>query len=470
MTPALSALERWDLIILDEGQRIKNWQAKTSQTIKALRSQFALVLTGTPLENRIDDLYSIVEFIDDRRLGPDFRFYHRYKVVDEKGKVLGYQNLKELNQALKPVLLRRTRASVKQQLPKRKTEIIRIPPTTEQLDLHGGFSRTISSIIKKRYLTEIDLLRLRKALLSCRMVANSTFLIDKKAPGFSTKLVEIENILQQLSEEKGRKILLFSEWTTMLNLIEPILEGLNMQFVRLDGKVPQKKRQQLVHQFQNDSDCKVFITTNAGATGLNLQAANTVINVDLPWNPAMLEQRIARAHRMGQKQPIQVYILVTEETLEENLLATLSAKKELAVAALDPNTDIDKVDLQSGMEELKRRLEQLLGQQPEAPVNQTMYEQQVDQISATQRARISNSAGTMLVSAFDFIQQLLPERTHNNGNAELANALEQGLKQAVVAEPDGKLSLNITLPNDQALKSLSNTMAQLLAAANTSGS
>ena len=132
----LLAIERtkWDLIILDEGQRIKNWEAKTSRVIKSLRSPFALVLSGTPLENRLDELYSVVEFIDDRRLGPAFRFYNRYRVADEKGKVLGYKNLDDLRERLKPVLLRRTRKSVMSELPPRTTEIRRIPPTEEQLD------------------------------------------------------------------------------------------------------------------------------------------------------------------------------------------------------------------------------------------------------------------------------------------------------------------------------------------------
>src|SRR6185436_11290641 len=147
----------------------------------------------------------------------------------------------------------------------------------------------------------------------------------------------------------------------MLDLITPMLQKHRLSFVRLDGQVPQKKRQQLVHEFQNDPRCRAFITTNAGSTRLNLQAANTVINVDLPWNPAILEQRISRAHRMGQKQPVQVYILVTEGTLEESLLTTLSAKHELALAVLDPNSEATAVDLESGIEELKRRLEVLLG-------------------------------------------------------------------------------------------------------------
>src|SRR5439155_9048759 len=131
----LLAIERvkWDLIILDEGQRIKNWEAKTSSVIKSLKSPFALVLSGTPLENRLDELYSVVQFIDDRRLAPAFRFFNRHRVVDEKGKVLGYKNLSELRENLRPILLRRTRESVMQQLPPRTTEIVRIAPTDEQL-------------------------------------------------------------------------------------------------------------------------------------------------------------------------------------------------------------------------------------------------------------------------------------------------------------------------------------------------
>src|SRR5688572_25960932 len=137
----------------------------------------------------------------------------------------------------------------------------------------------------------------------------------------------------------------------MLGLIEPLLEKRGLLFVRLDGSVPQKLRQGLVHEFQTNPACRLFLTTNAGSTGLNLQAANTVINVDLPWNPAVLEQRIARAYRMGQTQSVQVFVLVSEGTIEENLLATLSAKKDLAMAALDPEASTDAVEMVSGMDE-----------------------------------------------------------------------------------------------------------------------
>lgn len=454
--------QRWDLIILDEGQRIKNWEAKTSQTIKALRSRFALVLTGTPLENRLDDLYSVVEFVDDRRLGPDFDFYNRHRIVDEKGKVLGYRNLAQLRKNLQPVLLRRTRASVQQQLPERTTKVIRIAPTEAQLDLHGGFYSTAVRIAGKRYLTEMDLLRLQKALLMCRLTANSTSLVDGVHPGYSSKLQELDNLLAELAQEEDRKIIVFSEWTRMLDLIEPLLQKHGWNFARLDGSVPQKKRQQLVQRFQTDGDCRVFLTTNAGATGLNLQAANTVINVDLPWNPALLEQRIARAHRMGQKQPVQVYLLVTEQTLEENLLVTLSAKKELALAALDPDTDIDQVDLSSGIEELRRRLEILLGAKPDAAADEA--QQQREQLQLARQQRLAETGGQLVTAAFDFINELLPAETEQS--RQLSAVLEQQLGESLQRTEKGDLQLTFTLPDEQALSGFAQTLARLLSLGN----
>ena len=337
--------------------------------IKALRSRYALVLSGTPLENRLDELHSVMQFVDNRRLPPAFRFFHRHRIVNEKGKVLGYKNLDLLRERLRGILLRRTRDSVLQQLPPRTTELVRIPPTEEQAELHSTHMRIVSMIVRKPYISEMDLLRLQKALLMCRMTANSTVLVDKQKPGYSSKLAYLEELLDGLFQEADRKVLLFSEWTKMLDLIEPLLKSRKLDYVRLNGQVPQKDRQVLVNRFREDPNCRLFITTNAGSTGLNLQAANTVINVDLPWNPAVLEQRIARAHRMGQQQPVQVYVLVTEETIEEGLLNTLSAKHELALAALDPDSDVTRVDLVSGMDELRGRLEVLFGAKPEAPVD-----------------------------------------------------------------------------------------------------
>jgi SNF2 family DNA or RNA helicase len=460
---------KWDLIILDEGQRIKNWAAKTSVVIKSLKSRFALVLSGTPMENRLDELYSVVQFIDDRRLGPGFRFFNKHRVVDEKGKVLGYKNLGDLRAALAPILLRRTRDSVKLELPPRTTEIVRIPPTDEQVSLHNAHMQVVAAITRKKFISEMDLLRLQKALLMCRMAANSTFLVDKEEPGFSTKLDHLDDLFDELFAEEGRKVVLFSEWTTMLDLIEKLLHARKLDFVRLDGRVPQVQRQELVHKFQSDATCKLFVTTNAGSTGLNLQAANTVINVDLPWNPAVLEQRIARAHRMGQTQPVQVFVLVTEDTIEENLLATIAAKRDLALAALDAESEVDQVDLASGMEELKSRLEILLGAKPHAPLDETQKRQSAEatkSLSEAHRQRVALAGGELLGAAFNFLGELVGQQDATAPPQALVDNLRAGLDSCVDQDDQGKPRLTVTLPDKSALDGLAQTLAKLLALAN----
>lgn len=454
----------YDLIVLDEGQRIKNWEAQTSRVIKGLRSPFALVLSGTPLENNLDELFSVAEFVDDRRLGPAFRFFHRHRVVDEKGKLVGLRDLGAVRRALAPILLRRTRASVLGQLPPRTIEYVRVAPTAEQKEIHGANMMVVNAIIRKKYFTEMDLLRLRKALLMCRLAADSTFLVDKQTPSYSSKLEALRELLARLAAEKERKIILFSEWTTMLDLIEPLLDAVDLRYTRLDGSVPQKQRAELVSRFQKDPACRVFITTNAGSTGLNLQAADTVVNVDLPWNPAVLEQRIGRAHRMGQKRPVHVYVLVTDETIEDKLLVTLAAKKELSLAVLDTSSEIDSVQLESGGAALRHKLEELLGAQPEAPIDESS-KLDIEKVVALEerRKKVSLAGGQLLSAAFAFLSEVVPptETGHTSGGA-LARGLRASLDECLERDADGRVKLTVTLPDPAVLDALSEAVARLL--------
>jgi len=309
----------------------------------------------------------------------------------------------------------------------------------------------------------MDLLRLQKALLICRMAADSTFLVDKQPPGYSTKIKRLQELLEDLNAEEGRKIVMFSEWTTMLSLIEPILKKLKMDYVRLDGSVPQKKRAQLVYEFQNNPSCKLFIATNAGSTGLNLQTANTVINVDLPWNPAVLEQRISRAYRMGQKNPVQVYILVTENTIEEGMLSTLAAKKEVALASLDINSKIKKVDMASGAEELKRRLEILLGRPEDAPLDMSELERQKQQAEKTVRKeKVAAAAGELFTSAFNLLDQIMPQQSDDGMLEQKKEAIKTHLQDCLEMDDQGKLELKLKLPNQSALDNIAAALAKLI--------
>jgi superfamily II DNA/RNA helicase len=309
----------------------------------------------------------------------------------------------------------------------------------------------------------MDLLRLQKALLMCRMAADSTFLVDKQQPAYSSKLDELDDLLDRLFQENGRKVVLFSEWTTMLDLIEPLLKKRGLNYVRLDGSVPQKKRQELVHEFQTNPDCALFITTNAGSTGLNLQAANTVINVDLPWNPAVLEQRIARAHRMGQKNPVQVFVLVTESTMEEQLLKTLDNKRDLAMASLDMESDVSQVDFVSNLEEMRRRLETLLGADSHAPVNESQLASVTRETLnlVEHRQRVAAAGGELLGAVFNFLGELVgPEAS--TPPESVVKDLRTQLGQCVEADEQGRQRLTVTLPDSRALDGLAQTLARLL--------
>lgn len=462
----LNAIERvgWDLIILDEGQRIKNWETKTSRVIKSLQSRFALVLSGTPLENRLDDLYSVAGFIAQGHLGPAYRFYHRFRMVGDDGRVVGYKNLDQLRETLRPILLRRTRNDVMRELPERTNEYVRITPTAEQMELHDSAMRQVSFIIRKSYFTEMDLLRLRQQLAIARMSANSSFLVEKKEPEYSTKLERLTELFEQLFAERDRKIVLFSEWTRMLDRIEKRLKRFSAQYVRLDGSVPQKKRAVIVDQFQTDPDCRLIMMSNAGTTGLNLQAANTVVNVDLPWNPAVLEQRIGRAHRMGQKRPVQVYLMISEGTIEERMLATLSAKQDLAMAALDVDSSVNEVEMASGMEDLKRRLEKLLSPVPLVPVDRSQQECVVGEALDIQakRDRVAAAGGQLLGAAFELLSQLVGQSEAAPPDAETVASLRSGLDQCVDRDATGRPRLSITLDDDATLQRLAQTLASLL--------
>ncbi|MBI1915376.1 MAG: DEAD/DEAH box helicase family protein, partial [Planctomycetes bacterium] len=176
----LDLLNAWkpDLIVLDEAQRIKNWESKISQAVKKLRSPFAIVLTGTPLENKLEELYSIVSFVDDRQLGPAFQFLHDHRVLDEGGKLLGYRNLDKVREKLQPILLRRTRQEVLTQLPSRTDSTVYVEMSDAQRVPYGEQQTTLARLLQKKYLTEVDRRRILCCIANMRMLCDSTFLYD----------------------------------------------------------------------------------------------------------------------------------------------------------------------------------------------------------------------------------------------------------------------------------------------------
>ncbi|MEZ6074665.1 MAG: helicase-related protein [Pirellulaceae bacterium] len=192
--------------------------------------------------------------------------------------------------------------------------------------------------------------------------------------------------------------------------------------------------------------------------------ANTVINVDLPWNPAVLEQRIARAHRMGQKNPVHIYKLVTEETIEERLLDTLASKQDLADAALNSDSDVCSVQMLSGIGDLKRRLEKILQPKLLPPVDESQQRQVEDQAAAIalRRQRVSAAGGQLLGAALQMVGELVASTNSAPPKTETVDQLTQNLSDCVERDELGRPQLKISLPDDNALRSLAETLARLL--------
>ena len=358
-----------DLIILDEAQRIRNWTTATARAVKQLKSRYAFVLTGTPLENKLEELFSVVEFVDGRRLGPAFRFLHEHRTVDEKGHLIGYRGLDRIHGQLAPILLRRTRQEVLKDLPPRTDRILHVELTPEQAEPYQDQSDILAKLMHKwerqGWLSEIDLRRITCCIQNMRMLCNSTFLYDKET-NHSPKLAEFREVIRELVTGQDRKVVVFSEYERMTHLAGLELDNLRIGFVSLHGGVPARNRGALMEKFRRDPACRVFLSTDAGGVGLNLQVASAVINFEPPWNPARLEQRIGRVHRLGQANPVHVVHFLTKDSIEERVWETLKRKKSLFASVFDsPAAEVNFAALgkKSGLEAVR----EMFAGQPERP-------------------------------------------------------------------------------------------------------
>ena len=331
-----------DMLIMDEVQRLKNWNTQISRAARKIESDYSVILSGTPLENKLDELYSIVEFVDNFRLAPYYLFKDKHIITDETGKVLGYKNLNDIGKKLGDILIRRRKKDVKLQMPERSDKNLFIPMTNEQMEMHQEWQNQVRLLVLKwrrmHFLSDKDRKRLLLFLSQMRMVCDSSYILDQKTR-YDTKVDECVNIISDIISEEGEKVVVFSQWERMTRLIAKELEKKEIGFEYLHGGVPSEKRKNLVDNFMNEPSSRVFLSTDAGSTGLNLQSAATIINIDLPWNPAVLEQRIGRIYRLGQQNNIQVINLVTPDSIEQGMLGKLRFKTSMFEGVLDDGED-----------------------------------------------------------------------------------------------------------------------------------
>lgn len=355
---------RPDIVVLDEAQRIKNWATKTALAVKRLRSRHAFVLTGTPIENQIDELRSIIDYLDPALLGPLFRFNRDYYVLDAQGRPSAYKNLDRLRARVAPLILRRRKSEVETELPDRTDRVRFVALTPRQRALYTEHQTEVARLAARRALSPREHEQLMRHLAQLRMICDTPAIIQGQTCEDCPKLVELARILDEALADPEVKVIVFSEWEKMLALVRAHAIAQGIGHAWHTGSVPPGRRRAEIRSFREDPACRLFLSTDCGGVGLNLQNASIVINCDLPWNPAKLEQRIARAWRKNQSRPVTVFNLVAENTLEHGLLASLAQKQELADAMLDGRGELSSLQLRRGRDALLRRLGQILAATP----------------------------------------------------------------------------------------------------------
>jgi Helicase conserved C-terminal domain len=316
------------------------------------------------MENRIEELASIVEWVDDMALEPKWRLASLHSIrADGKREVVGARHLDTIRDRLRHCMVRRVRQDVLDQLPSRTDTRVPIEMTEAQMAAHEELTPPIAQLVQrslKRPLTQAEFLKLMSLLTTQRIISNGLVQLQFESlwptirgrrpeegvlQGLSApKLIELRQLVRQIVLEQGRKVVLFSQWRRMLSLahwaVSDLLGDNGLRAGFFTGAEGQRRRTQNIVEFHDDPDFRILFTSDAGGVGLNLQhAANCVINVELPWNPAVLEQRIGRIYRLGQKLPIDVYNLVCEQGIESRIAALVGSKQAFFKGLFDGESD-----------------------------------------------------------------------------------------------------------------------------------
>jgi len=321
---------QWDTIVLDEAQTIKNPDSQVARAAYGLQADFRLAMTGTPVENRLEELWSQFHTIQRGLLGSREDFQDRVVRPIQHGNASALVRLRE---RIRPFFLRRRKAEVASDLPSRTDVVLRCELGEQERALYESIhAATVPSVVEKLRAGG-NVMAALEALLRLRQAACHPALLPGQHAAQSAKL---DLLLDRLchARDDGHKALVFSQWTSLLDLIEPLLERESLPFLRLDGST--RDRQSVVQAFQCEEGPPVLlISLKAGGTGLNLTAADHVFLLDPWWNPAVEDQAADRTHRIGQLRPVMVYKLIAKDTVEERIIELQEHKRDLATSALE---------------------------------------------------------------------------------------------------------------------------------------
>ncbi|MCK4543219.1 MAG: DEAD/DEAH box helicase, partial [Spirochaetales bacterium] len=330
----------WKVLMFDESQALKNPSTKSHKVVRELQANQVLALSGTPVENNIQDLWSIMRIINPGLLGSRKDFLRRYRKPLEDG---NKETIERLRQLIYPFMLRRTKGQVAKDLPPKEEFSIPVTLSAAEEKFYKGLKETLRSEVESILASEepfragivilAALSKLRQAAIAPKLVGG---------PDKSSKLEMVfEKIQEGISED--HKILIFSQYVRVLKILEELLEKEYIGYAYLDGSVPNKKRKKIIKDFQENGEIKVFlISLKAGGVGINLTEADYVFLVDPWWNPAVEAQAIDRTHRIGQTRHVFAYKFISEGTVEEKILTLQEKKKELVRNIISEDTSMFK--------------------------------------------------------------------------------------------------------------------------------
>ena len=320
----------WDIIIIDEAQAIKHHSSLRSRHTKELRGRCRMALTGTPMDGRLEELHSLMQFVAPGLLMSKTRFFQRYVETDFWGRVTGYKKIGEVSQKIQPFFLRRLKRDVLKDLPDKVYEnrIVAMDPAEQAI---------YKQLASQGHVATEDALAV-VAVIRCKQFCNYPSMIDDTCKT-SSKMDAFKEVLDEVVMQNGHKALIFSQYTEMLDVIVLELDKLGIKYMRIDGSVKPIERATMQKQFNEDKSIDVMVGSEAMSAGLNFQSADYVINYDDNWSPAIMAQREDRCHRNGQRNVVTVVNFICKDTIEERIRGVIYSKNKITAQVLGDETD-----------------------------------------------------------------------------------------------------------------------------------
>lgn len=322
--------KKFDFCIIDEAQNIKNKKSKVSDLVKSIKANCKLALTGTPIENNLLELWSIFDFIMPRYLYNEERFKGKFLSGDD-------ESLKELKELISPFILRRLKEDVLDELPDKIEKEYLIPMTFSQKQIYNSYMKEVKKKIKENKKIKDNKIVILSYLTKLRQLCLDPSLLIDDFKEESAKIKAVKEIIKE-TIDSNKKIIIFSQFTSVLKKIGNKLEEDDINYLYLDGSIKAKERINLVDEFNNRDKNIFLISLKAGGVGLNLTSASVVVHFDPWWNPAVQDQATDRAHRIGQKNIVEVIKLISKDTIEEKIIKLQEEKKELISKIIDGDT------------------------------------------------------------------------------------------------------------------------------------